>query len=107
MGMVGPRMGQPNVNQLQNQYLSQGQFPVAGQGVGPAQPGIAQPGTQTNMAQVRRHTQKMKYQVNEFAAQKVILILFLLFLLIFHFSPPSFVLRHRWALPPRFQLLVH
>lgn len=58
MGMVGPRMGQPNVNQLQNQYLSQGQFPGAGQGVGPAQPGISQPGTQTNMAQVRRHRQK-------------------------------------------------
>lgn len=58
MGMVGPRMGQPNVNQLQNQYLSQGQFPGSGQGVGAAQPGIAQPGTQTNMAQVRRHRQK-------------------------------------------------
>eukprot|EP00066_Takifugu_rubripes_P014009 XP_011603275.1 PREDICTED: histone acetyltransferase p300-like isoform X2 [Takifugu rubripes] len=53
MGMVGPRMGQPNVNQIQNQYLSQGQFPGAGQGVGPTQPGIAQPGTQTNMAQTQ------------------------------------------------------
>uniref|UniRef100_H3D9B6 histone acetyltransferase n=1 Tax=Tetraodon nigroviridis TaxID=99883 RepID=H3D9B6_TETNG len=56
MGMVGSRMGQPNVNQLQNQYLSQGQFPGAGQGVGPAQPGIAQPGTQTNMAQTQMGT---------------------------------------------------
>lgn len=58
MGMVGPRMGQPSVSQLQNQYLSQGQFPAAGQGVVPTQPGITQPGTQTNIAQVRRHRQK-------------------------------------------------
>lgn len=47
-------MGQPNVNQLQNQYLSQGQFPGSGPGVGAAQPGMAQPGTQAGMAQVRR-----------------------------------------------------
>lgn len=53
MGMVGPKMGQPNVNQLQNQYLSQGQFPGSGPGVGPAQPGMAQPGAQTGVAQVR------------------------------------------------------
>lgn len=52
MGMVGPRMGQPNVNQLQNQYLSQGQFPGSGPGVGAAQPGMAQPGAQTGVAQV-------------------------------------------------------
>lgn len=55
MGMVGPRMGQPNVNQLQNQYLSQGQFPGSGPGVGPAQPGMAQPGGQTGVAQVSCH----------------------------------------------------
>lgn len=54
MGMVGPRMGQPNVNQLQNQYLSQGQFPGSGPGVGPAQPGMTQPGAQTGVAQVSR-----------------------------------------------------
>lgn len=53
--MVGPRMGQPNVNQLQNQYLSQGQFPGSGPGVGPAQPGMAQPGGQTGVAQVSWH----------------------------------------------------
>lgn len=52
MGIVGPRMGQPNVNQLQNQYLSQGQYPGSGPGVGPAQPGMAQPGAQTGVAQV-------------------------------------------------------
>lgn len=54
MGMVGNRMGQPNVNQLQNQYLSQGQFPGSGPGVGTAQPGMNQPGTQAGMAQVKR-----------------------------------------------------
>lgn len=51
--MVGPRMGQPSVNQLQNQYLSQGQFPGSGPGVGTTQPGMAQPGAQAGMAQVR------------------------------------------------------
>lgn len=55
MGMVGPRMGQPNVNQLQNQYLSQGQFPGSGPGVGKVQPGMAQPGAQAGMAQVSWH----------------------------------------------------
>lgn len=53
MGMVGPRMGQPNVNQLQNQYLSQGQFPGSAPGVGTAQPGMAQPGAQGGMTQVK------------------------------------------------------
>ena len=53
MGIVGPRMGQPNVNQLQNQYLSQGQFPGSGPGVGTAQPGMAEPGAQGGMAQVK------------------------------------------------------
>lgn len=86
--MVGPRMGQPNVNQIQNQYLPQGQFPGAGQGVGPAQPGIAQPGTQTNMAQVRRQNVEMK--VNVFCAQKLLLIL-ILFLLPFHFCSSSLI----------------
>ncbi|KAM7382020.1 hypothetical protein PAMA_012745 [Pampus argenteus] len=56
MGMVGPRMGQPNVNQLQNQYLSQGQFPGSGPGVGTAQPGMAQPGAQGGMAQTQMGT---------------------------------------------------
>ncbi|KAE8284496.1 Histone acetyltransferase p300 [Larimichthys crocea] len=56
MGMVGPRMGQPNVNQLQNQYLSQGQFPGSGPGVGPAQPGMAQPGAQAGMTQTQMGT---------------------------------------------------
>ena len=54
MGMVGPRMGQPNVNQLQNQYLTQGQFPGSGPGVGAAQSGMAQPGSQAGLGQVRR-----------------------------------------------------
>lgn len=44
-------MGQPNVNQLQNQYLSQGQFP--GSGAGTPQPGMAQPGAPTGMPQVK------------------------------------------------------
>lgn len=48
-------MGQPNVNQLQNQYLSQGQFPGSGPGVGSAQPGMAQTGAQASMAQVNWH----------------------------------------------------
>jgi len=56
IGMVGPRVGQPNVNQLQNQYLSQGQFPGSGPGVGAAQSGMAQPGAQGNMTQVSRPT---------------------------------------------------
>ena len=55
MGMVGSRIEQPNVNQLQNQYLSQGQFPGPGVGCGQpgmAQPGMAQPGmTQPGMTQ--------------------------------------------------------
>lgn len=53
MGMVVPRVGQPNANQLQNQYLSQGQFPGSGPGVGAPQPGMTQPGAQGSMAQVR------------------------------------------------------
>ncbi|KAK2820870.1 hypothetical protein Q5P01_023829 [Channa striata] len=52
MGMVGPRMGQPNVNQLQSQYLSQGQFP----GSGPAQAGMTQSGGQAGMAQTQMGT---------------------------------------------------
>lgn len=52
MGMVGPRVGQPNVNQLQNQYLSQGQFPGSGPGVATAPAGMAQPGPQAGLAQV-------------------------------------------------------
>ncbi|XP_029933497.1 histone acetyltransferase p300 isoform X2 [Myripristis murdjan] len=56
MGMVGARMGQPNVNQLQNQYLPQGQFPGSGPGVGTAQPGMAQPGAQGGMAQTQMGT---------------------------------------------------
>ena len=45
-------MDQPNVNQLQNQYLSQGQFPGPGPGVGCGQPGMNQPGmNQPGMAQ--------------------------------------------------------
>lgn len=47
-------MGQPNVNQLQNQYLSQGQFPGSSPGVGTAQAGMTQPGAQAGMAQVKR-----------------------------------------------------
>ncbi|XP_022054717.2 histone acetyltransferase p300 isoform X1 [Acanthochromis polyacanthus] len=53
MGMVGPRVGPPNVNQLQNQYLPQGQFPGSGPG---AQPGMAQPGAQGGMAQTQMGT---------------------------------------------------
>ncbi|KAG5832497.1 hypothetical protein ANANG_G00291790 [Anguilla anguilla] len=45
MGMGTARMGQPNVAQLQNQYLPPGQFP----GSGPV--GMAQPGAQTGMTQ--------------------------------------------------------
>ncbi|XP_032357880.1 histone acetyltransferase p300 isoform X7 [Etheostoma spectabile] len=56
MGMVGSRMGQPNVNQLQNQYLSQGQFSGSGPGVGTAQPGMAQSGAQAGMAQTQMGT---------------------------------------------------
>ncbi|CAB1338236.1 unnamed protein product [Coregonus sp. 'balchen'] len=44
MGMGNSRMGQPNVGQLQNQYLPQGQFPGSGPGLGTGQPGMAQPG---------------------------------------------------------------
>lgn len=53
MGMVGSRIGQPNVNQIQNQYLSQVQYPGSGPGVGTAQHGMAQPGAQTGMPQVK------------------------------------------------------
>ncbi|XP_010785661.1 histone acetyltransferase p300-like, partial [Notothenia coriiceps] len=56
MGMVGPRMGQPNVNQLQNQYLTQGQFPGSGPGVGAAQSGMAQPGAQAGLGQTQMGT---------------------------------------------------
>ncbi|KAG7491521.1 hypothetical protein MATL_G00004320 [Megalops atlanticus] len=45
MGMAAPRMGQPNVTQLQNQYLPPGQFPGAGMG------GMGQPGAQGGIAQ--------------------------------------------------------
>ncbi|XP_026171634.1 histone acetyltransferase p300-like isoform X2 [Mastacembelus armatus] len=51
LGMVGPRMGQPSVNQLQNQYLSQGQFSGSGPAVG-----TAQPGAQAGMAQTQMGT---------------------------------------------------
>ncbi|MEQ2167157.1 hypothetical protein GOODEAATRI_001169 [Goodea atripinnis] len=50
--MVGPREGQLNVNPLQNQYLSHGQFPGSGPGVGAPQPGMAQPGAQSGIAQM-------------------------------------------------------
>ncbi|XP_057682643.1 histone acetyltransferase p300 isoform X2 [Corythoichthys intestinalis] len=56
MGMVGPRMGQPNVNQLQNQFMSQGQFPGSAPGVGTTPPGMAQPGPQGGMAQTQMGT---------------------------------------------------
>ncbi|KAG5853973.1 hypothetical protein ANANG_G00032540 [Anguilla anguilla] len=47
MGMGPARMGQPNVAQLQNQYLPPGQFPGSGMG------GMAQQGPQGAMAQAR------------------------------------------------------
>ncbi|XP_024140259.1 histone acetyltransferase p300 isoform X2 [Oryzias melastigma] len=50
MGIGGPRVGQPNVNQLQNQYLTQGQFTGSGP-VGSGQPGMAPPGGPGGMAQ--------------------------------------------------------
>ncbi|KAM9424539.1 histone acetyltransferase p300 [Pholidichthys leucotaenia] len=56
MGMVGPRMGQSNANQLPNQYLSQGQFPSSGPIVGTAQAGMTPPGTQGGMAQTQMGT---------------------------------------------------
>lgn len=49
-------MGQPNVSQLQNQYLSHGQFPGSGPGVGAAQPGMVLSGAQGGMTQVRLQT---------------------------------------------------
>ncbi|KAF7647120.1 hypothetical protein LDENG_00177250 [Lucifuga dentata] len=55
MGMVGARMGQPNVNQLQNPYL-QGQFPGSTPGVATAQPGMTQPGAQGSMPQTQMGT---------------------------------------------------
>ncbi|KAK7944349.1 hypothetical protein WMY93_000077 [Mugilogobius chulae] len=56
MGMVGPRIGQPNVNQLQNQYMSQGQFPSSGPGVGSVQTGMAQSGAPGSMGQTQLGT---------------------------------------------------
>ncbi|XP_061666260.1 histone acetyltransferase p300 isoform X2 [Syngnathoides biaculeatus] len=55
IGIVGPRMGQPNVNQLQNQYLPQGQFPGSGPGVGTTS-GMNQPGPQGGMTQTQMGT---------------------------------------------------
>ncbi|XP_028332003.1 histone acetyltransferase p300 isoform X2 [Gouania willdenowi] len=56
MGMVGPRVGQPNTNQMQNQYLSQGAFPGSGPAVG-GQPGmVQQPGPQGGMGQTQMAT---------------------------------------------------
>lgn len=53
MGMVGSRMGQPNLNQMPNQYMPQGQFPGSGgPGLGTTQPSIGQPGAVAGMAQV-------------------------------------------------------
>ncbi|KAJ0015730.1 hypothetical protein NQD34_014020 [Periophthalmus magnuspinnatus] len=52
MGMVGPRMGQPSVNQ----YMSQGQFPSSGPGVGAVQPGMSQPGAPGGMGQTQMGT---------------------------------------------------
>lgn len=54
--MVGPRVGQPNVNTMPTQYLSHGQFPGSGPGVGAPQPGLAQPGAQGGMVQIGRLT---------------------------------------------------
>ncbi|KAM4716312.1 histone acetyltransferase p300 isoform 2-T2 [Anableps anableps] len=56
LGMVGPRVGQPNVTPMQNQYLPHGQFPGSGPGVGAPQPGMAQPGAQGGMAQTQMGT---------------------------------------------------
>ncbi|XP_014872161.1 histone acetyltransferase p300-like isoform X2 [Poecilia latipinna] len=56
LGMVGPRVGQPNVNTMPTQYLSHGQFPGSGPGVGAPQPGLAQPGAQGGMAQAQMGT---------------------------------------------------
>ncbi|XP_023685712.2 histone acetyltransferase p300-like isoform X2 [Paramormyrops kingsleyae] len=42
VGMGTPRMGQPNVNQLQNQYLPPNQCPGSGPGLGPGSVGMAQ-----------------------------------------------------------------
>ncbi|XP_056152565.1 histone acetyltransferase p300 [Lampris incognitus] len=56
MGMVGARMGQPNLNQMQNQFLSQAQFSGSGPGVGTAQPGMNQSGAQGGMAQTQMGT---------------------------------------------------
>lgn len=46
-------MGQPNLNQMPNQYMPQGQFPGSGgPGLGTTQPSIGQPGAVAGMAQV-------------------------------------------------------
>ncbi|XP_013768849.1 histone acetyltransferase p300 isoform X2 [Pundamilia nyererei] len=55
MGMVGPRVGQPNVNQLPAPYMSQGQFPGSGPGVG-AQSGMTPPGGPGGMVQTQMGT---------------------------------------------------
>lgn len=52
MGMQGtPRMNQPNVPQLQNQYM-QNQFPGTGAGLGQGAVALNQPAGQGAMSQV-------------------------------------------------------
>uniref|UniRef100_A0A672T5P4 histone acetyltransferase n=1 Tax=Sinocyclocheilus grahami TaxID=75366 RepID=A0A672T5P4_SINGR len=56
MGMQGsPRMTQPNVPQLQNQYM-QNQFPGTGAGLGQGAVGLNQPAGQGAMPQNQMHT---------------------------------------------------
>ncbi|XP_056263899.1 CREB-binding protein-like [Pseudoliparis swirei] len=56
MAMVAPRTRKPHITQMLHLYLSQGQFPCSGPGVGTPQPGMAQPGAQAGMAQTQMGT---------------------------------------------------
>uniref|UniRef100_A0A674BE05 histone acetyltransferase n=1 Tax=Salmo trutta TaxID=8032 RepID=A0A674BE05_SALTR len=52
MGMGPTRMGQPNVAQLQNQYLPPGQFPGSSPGLGAGPVGMNHPGPQGGVVQL-------------------------------------------------------
>ncbi|XP_028840880.1 histone acetyltransferase p300 isoform X2 [Denticeps clupeoides] len=56
MGRGVPRMGQPNVAQLQNQYHPPGQFSGSSPGLGTGPGGMGQPGVQGGMSQAQMAT---------------------------------------------------
>ncbi|XP_014059288.2 histone acetyltransferase p300 isoform X5 [Salmo salar] len=69
MGMGPTRMGQPNVAQLQNQYLPPGQFPGSSPGLGAGAVGMNHPGLQGGVTQQAQMPTPPSLPVSSPAAQ--------------------------------------